>query len=127
MAEVKKQSGKTRKRGTAKSDAVEKRRRKPAAKKQAESSITVDPNVDGEEALRNSVNREVAANATKIAKALAKRAEKGNAACDKFLLDLMRRKKEPVKPRSKSMSTFINMLESEPEWVKPKTGDVKQS
>ena len=142
MAEVKKQL-KNKKRGTTpNSKGEQKPRRKLAAKakdmpsknspvavaeQQAESSITVDPNADGEEALRNSVNHEIATHASEIAKALAERAVKGNGTCDKFLLDLMSRKKKPVKSRSKSMSRFIDILKSEPEWVKPETTDAKKT
>jgi hypothetical protein len=134
MAEGKKQLKKTRNCGTAKSKAVRKPRRKLAeiapvvvSEPVAEPSIPVDPSVDGEEMLRNSLNREVAAKAKKIAEALAGGASKGNASCGKLLLDLMRRGKQPVTARSKSMSRFIDTLESELECVKPDTNDAKQT
>jgi len=90
----------------------------------AEPSDPVDPNADGVEALRDSLNREVARNANKIATALAKMAMKGNLSCGKLMLDFLQ-KKQPAEAPSKRLSRFIDLLESDPEWVKPEANDAE--
>lgn len=142
MAEEKKQLKKTRKRSTAGSRAVEKPRKKAVARsknattrdspvagagERAELNVTADPNVNGEKKLRDSVNQQVAKKAGEIAKELVAGAAKGNAACTKLVLELMSGKKQVAKSRSSGLSKLIDVLEREPEWVKPETNDTKQT
>jgi len=140
MATERKQLKEANKRSIAKSKATKKPRKKPEPRAKtvpegsspvadpegwAEVSTAVDPDVNGAEKLRDSVNQTVAANASKMAKGLAAAAAKGNAACGKLILDLISRK--PDKSLSKGMSKLTRMLADELEWTKPETDDSKKA
>jgi len=91
----------------------------------AEPSDPVDPNADGVEALRDSLNREVARKANKIARTFAEKAMQGNVSCTKLMLDLLEKKQPAKGESSKRLSRFIDLLESDPEWVKPEANDAE--
>ena len=142
MAEVKRQLKKSRRRSTAKSNKVQRPRKKPvtnaknvpaedapvaATEERAELSVTLDPMVDGAEQLRRSVNQKVADKADRIANQLTELAAQGSSTCAKFLWEVMGCKKQPSKSSSNRMSEYIDMLESEPECGDPETNSAKQT
>ncbi len=142
MAEEEAKLKKTRRRSTANPKRVRKAGSKPSTrgkKTEAEKSALDkvyealdtsgpdDPDVDGEEELRTSVNRVVAKRSVEIAKKLAQQAEEGSVTSAKLLVDLVGKKKQPKKPFSKGLLKFVSRLECDPEWAKPETRETKQT
>jgi hypothetical protein len=86
-----------------------------------------DPNEDGVEKLRTSVNRVVAKRSHAIAKKLAQKTEEGNVTSAKLIVELVSKKQQSKKPSSKALLKYLSRLECEPEPVKPGTREAGQT
>lgn len=91
--------------------------------KPPQASGTEEPGVDGEEKLREAVEREVAARSTAIAKKLAEQAVDGNTACTKILVDLITGKKLKKKTNQQTESGPLDAWETEAEWKDGEQGN----
>jgi len=142
MAEVEKQAGNPGRRSTARSNREQRPRKKPSArakkvpagkvrtanaKAKAKLSDAAEANVKGADELRRSVNREVAAEAERIAKELTLKAAKGDVSSAKLLWNMMTEKKQTPHVSSYHFSESIGTLESEQEWAEPETNNATQT